>query len=131
MLPRLLGEIACSLNPGVDRYAMSCEWLIRESDGKILEEWFDASVITSRANYLMETQQRILDALDESMTDEAIANAEKENITGEAKIEQSGKGDVLLEVVKSVRLLRSVAKTLRNNRIKNSSVRPDHSEDWF
>ena len=107
MLPRLLSEIACSLNPGVDRYAMSCEWLIRESDGKILEEWFGRSVMRSRAKLSYGDAQRILDALDESMTDEAIANAEKENITGEAKIEQSGKGDVLLEVVK-VRALASV-----------------------
>ena len=131
MLPRLLSEIACSLNPGVDRYAMSCEWLIRESDGKILEEWFGRSVMRSRAKLSYGDAQRILDALDESMTDEAIANAEKENITGESKIEQSGKGDVLLEVVKSVRLLRSVAKTLRNNRIKNGSVRLDQAKIGF
>ena len=131
MLPRLLSEIACSLNPGVDRYAMSCEWIIRESDGKILEEWFGRSVMRSRAKLSYGDAQRMLDAFDASMTDEAIVNVEKEKVSGEGKIEQSSKDNVLLEVVKSVRLLRSVAKTLRENRVENGSVRLDQAKIGF
>jgi len=131
MLPRLLSEIACSLNPGVDRYAMSCEWIIRESDGEILEEWFGRSVMRSRAKLSYGDAQRMLDAFDASMTDEEIAAAEKMNISGEDKLEQSVEDDVLLQVIKSVRLLRSVAKTLRENRVANGSVRLDQAKIGF
>ena len=131
MLPRLLSEIACSLNPGVDRYAMSCEWIIRESDGEILEEWFGRSVMRSRAKLSYGDAQRMLDAFDASMTDEEIAAAEKINISGEDKLEQSDEDYVLLQVIKSVRLLRSVAKTLRENRVADGSVRLDQAKIGF
>lgn len=46
MLPRLLCEELCSLNPGQDRLTFSVEWIIRE-DGAILSEWFGKSLINS------------------------------------------------------------------------------------
>jgi DIS3-like exonuclease 2 len=137
MLPRLLSEIACSLNPGVDRYAMSCEWIIRESDGAILKEWFGRSVMRSRAKLSYEDAQRMINQFDESKSDEAVANAEKEKIKGAGKIESDGDDDKdnnnknLLAVVKSVRLLRSIAKVLRENRVEDGSVRLDQAKIGF
>jgi len=46
MLPSVLCEHVCSLNPGEDRLAFSVEWIIN-SNGEILEEWFGRSVIRS------------------------------------------------------------------------------------
>ena len=46
MLPSVLCEHVCSLNPGEDRLAFSVEWIINDQ-GEILEEWFGRSVIRS------------------------------------------------------------------------------------
>ena len=45
MLPRPLCEDLCSLNPDADRLAFSVEWLIREEDGTVEEQWFGRTVI--------------------------------------------------------------------------------------
>lgn len=46
MLPRLLCEQLCSLNPATDRLTFSVIWKIK-SNGDILEEWFGRTVINS------------------------------------------------------------------------------------
>jgi DIS3-like exonuclease 2 len=38
MLPRLLCEQLCSLNPGEERFAFSLVWELDE-DGNVLSEW--------------------------------------------------------------------------------------------
>ena len=97
------------------------------------KSWRNGSTkaMRSRAKLSHGDCQRMLDAFDASMTDEAIVNVEKENVSGEGKIEQSSKDNVLLEVVKSVRLLRSVAKMLALNRVENGSVRLDQAKIGF
>lgn len=46
MLPSVLCEHICSLNPGEDRLAFSVEWTVNDK-GEILEEWFGRSIIRS------------------------------------------------------------------------------------
>ena len=46
MLPRLLCEHLCSLNPGNDKLTYSVMWTITP-DGKILDQWFGRTVIRS------------------------------------------------------------------------------------
>lgn len=46
MLPRLLCEELCSLNPGVDRLTFSVIWKM-DINGRIVDEWFGRSVIRS------------------------------------------------------------------------------------
>src|SRR4051812_1493552 len=46
MLPQLLCEQLCSLNPGVDRLTFSVIWKV-DADGRIMDEWFGRSVIRS------------------------------------------------------------------------------------
>jgi exoribonuclease R len=48
MLPHVLCEHVCSLNPGEDRLAFSVEWIINDK-GEIVREWFGRSVIRSCA----------------------------------------------------------------------------------
>ncbi len=48
MLPSVLCEHVCSLNPCEDRLAFSVEWVIDEN-GEIQQEWFGRSVIRSCA----------------------------------------------------------------------------------
>lgn len=46
MLPRVLCEQLCSLNPGKDRLTFSVEWTVTE-EGEIVEEWFGKGIINS------------------------------------------------------------------------------------
>lgn len=46
MLPRILCEELCSLNPGVDRLTFSVVWLM-DDEAKILDVWFGRSIIQS------------------------------------------------------------------------------------
>lgn len=46
MLPRLLCEELCSLNPGVDRLSFSVIWKMSPK-GVVYDEWFGRSVIRS------------------------------------------------------------------------------------
>lgn len=48
MLPRLLCEQLCSLNPGVDRYTFSVEWELTP-EGTIVSQWIGRSLICSCA----------------------------------------------------------------------------------
>lgn len=66
MLPRLLSENLCSLNPNVDRCAFSVVWRMNKN-GEILEDnehgkvWFGKSVIRSSHRFSYEEVQRVLD----------------------------------------------------------------------
>ena len=46
MLPPILCEQLCSLNPGVERLAFTVEWLMDE-DARILGQWFGKTIIRS------------------------------------------------------------------------------------
>ena len=46
MLPRLLCEDLCSLNPAEDRLAFSVVWTLDE-EGRVYDEWFGRTVIRS------------------------------------------------------------------------------------
>ena len=59
MLPHVLCEHVCSLNPGEDRLAFSVEWIINEK-GEIVREWFGRSVIRSCAKLSYDHAQVIV-----------------------------------------------------------------------
>lgn len=61
MLPRVLCEQLCSLNPGVERLAYSVIWNIK-SDGTIVKEWFGRSVIKSCVKLSYDHAQQMIDA---------------------------------------------------------------------
>lgn len=63
MLPSVLCEDLCSLNPGVDRLAFSCVWRMTR-DGSLAPNtpiWFGKSVIRSCAKLDYATAQRMID----------------------------------------------------------------------
>jgi exoribonuclease R len=49
MLPRLLCEELCSLNPGVERLTFSVVWRMRMHDAVIEDEWMGRTIIKSCA----------------------------------------------------------------------------------
>uniref|UniRef100_A0A914R900 Ribonuclease II/R domain-containing protein n=1 Tax=Parascaris equorum TaxID=6256 RepID=A0A914R900_PAREQ len=46
MLPRILCEDICSLNPGKDRLTFSVVWKMNDK-AEVFEEWFGRSIIRS------------------------------------------------------------------------------------
>ncbi len=61
MLPRLLCEELCSLNPATDRLTFSAIWKVN-SNGDILEEWFGRSVINSAVKLSYEHAQMFIES---------------------------------------------------------------------
>lgn len=60
MLPGLLCEQLCSLNPGVDRFAFSIEWEL-SPEGEVLSEWVGRSVICSCAKLAYSHAQSMIE----------------------------------------------------------------------
>lgn len=61
MLPEILSNDLCSLNPNEDKLTFSAVFEIN-SDGKILKEWFGRTIINSNKRFTYEEAQKILDA---------------------------------------------------------------------
>ena len=68
MLPRLLCEQLCSLNPGDDKLTYSVMWTITP-DGKILDEWFGRTVIRSCTKLSYEHAQQLITTEDPDTLD--------------------------------------------------------------
>lgn len=64
MLPSILCEQLCSLNPNVDRLAFSCIWNMN-SDGSLTDKevWYGKTIIRSCAKLDYPTAQRMIDGL--------------------------------------------------------------------
>ncbi|XP_061163620.1 DIS3-like exonuclease 2 [Saccostrea echinata] len=71
MLPRILCEELCSLNPDEDRLTFSVVWKISEK-GEIYEEWFGRSVIKSCCKLAYEHVQGFIEQPDKDWTKEEL-----------------------------------------------------------
>ncbi|KAJ2354922.1 hypothetical protein GGF43_002986 [Coemansia sp. RSA 2618] len=61
MLPSVLCEDLCSLNPGVDRLAFSVMWEIEPSSATVCSTWFGRTVINSACKLSYDDAQHIID----------------------------------------------------------------------
>jgi DIS3-like exonuclease 2 len=71
MLPRLLCEELCSLNPATDRLTFSVIWRVN-SDGEVLDEWFGRTVINSAVKLSYEHAQMFIDSPPDTHFDTAV-----------------------------------------------------------
>nr|XP_026694724.1 DIS3-like exonuclease 2 [Ciona intestinalis] len=117
MLPRLLCEELCSLNPGTERLAFSVVWNITEQ-GKILSQWFGRSVIRSCAKFSYDHAQSFIDNPDRDFSQPESACQENEfpEITGNFSMN---------EIKTKVLGLFKVSQNLRKQRIDNGALRLD------
>lgn len=84
MLPRLLCEELCSLNPAVDRLAFSVTWTMNELGEEVGPRWYGRSIIRSAVRFAYGEAQNLLDgqswaegvgkAIDGGHTEEEITN---------------------------------------------------------
>ncbi|XP_041659449.1 DIS3-like exonuclease 2 [Cheilinus undulatus] len=110
MLPRLLCEELCSLNPLTDRLTFSVIWEITP-EGKILSEWFGRSVIRSCVKMSYDHAQSMIEAPEKLFTAEELPPVAPEH--------------PIDEIHQAVLNLHTIAKNLRAQRFSGGALRLD------
>ena len=119
MLPRLLCENLCSLNPGVERLSFSVEWTMTK-EGVVKNVSFKRGVIKSAAKLSYIHVQNVIDAgTDVQAAKDALDGVE---ISGEHAIE---------DIIESIEILHHVAKSMRKRRFQAGAVRLDQPKVGF
>lgn len=109
MLPRILCEKYCSLNPGEDKLTFSVFWHMNER-GEIVKEWFDRTVIKSciKLSYDIAADMMNKPDLDWDKSSDALPELHNQFTYN--------------DVAKSVNLLSMIATNLRKKRFKHGSL---------
>ncbi|OBS69952.1 hypothetical protein A6R68_01507, partial [Neotoma lepida] len=110
MLPRLLCEELCSLNPMTDKLTFSVIWKLTP-EGKILEEWFGRTVIRSCTKLSYDHAQSMIENPTEKIPEEELPPISPEHSSE--------------EVHQAVLNLHSIAKQLRQQRFVDGALRLD------
>ncbi|KAK3885314.1 hypothetical protein Pcinc_010457 [Petrolisthes cinctipes] len=111
MLPRVLCEQLCSLNPGEDRLAFSVIWEL-SPDGEVIGEWMGRTVIRSCAKLAYEHAQTIID------------NPGKDH-WGPKDLPNICAPHTSANITKVVRDLHAIALKLRQKRFRDGALRLD------
>ena len=117
MLPPLLSENLGSLIPGVDRLAFSIFWDINVA-GDVVDRWIGRTVINSCCKLSYEHAQGIIDGIFD-LEDSKILGNDYPQLHGHFK---------LPDVIRSVKDLHAISKTLRTNRFNNGALLLDGVE---
>ncbi len=116
MLPRLLCEELCSLNPNEDRLTFSVVWRM-DGNGDIQDEWMGKGVIRSRVKLSYEHAQEMIDNL--------------EKVWGEEEHPPIACGATIADIVRRVRDLHQIAAKLRRKRFEKGTLRLDKAKVSF
>ena len=132
MLPRLLCEDLCSLNPGTERLTFSVEWTMTP-DGVVLDEWFGRGVIRSCAKLDYATAQRVIEARDAGRTGADELEAAAADPDGPVRVAAAGGpgGWDAREVAEAVGRLAVAARGMRRRRFEDGAVRLDQAKLSF
>ncbi|KAA3672965.1 DIS3-like exonuclease 2, partial [Paragonimus westermani] len=114
MLPAILSEHLCSLQPAVDRLAFSVVMKVRAS-GDILDTWIGRTIIRSRAKLSYDHALALLETASLHADDEKVKALAKLIPTPEAPFN-------LMHVRDSLIQLNSIARNLRKERIQNGAL---------
>ncbi|KAK3586758.1 hypothetical protein CHS0354_023484 [Potamilus streckersoni] len=110
MLPRLLCEQLCSLNPDEDRLTFSVVWKMT-GDGEIEEEWFGRSVIRSCVKLSYDHAQGFIEEPERNWTREELPPIME--------------GFSVQDIKDKVLILEKIAKKLRKKRFDSGALRLD------
>lgn len=117
MLPSVLCEQLCSLNPGVERLAYSVIWNMT-SNGTVLKEWFGRTVIRSCIKLSYNHAQQMI----ESAEDDQLNSEEYPAVDG---------GFSLGKIRDTVQLLFGMSDFLRKKRFESGALRLDQPKLAF
>ncbi len=115
MLPRVLCEHLCSLNPGTERLAMSIMWDV-DSEGNVSNIWAGRTIIRSCVKLSYKIAQDIIDIFDSSGDIPPTFDSEVHN--------DQAKEDIMKDVIH----LHKIAQEMRRKRYENGSLRLDNSK---
>lgn len=110
MLPRLLCEELCSLNPLIDRLTFSVIWTLTP-EGRILSEWFGRTVIRSCVKLSYDHAQSMIEAPEKMFSAEELPPVNPEH--------------PIDEIHQAVLNLHSIARNLRSQRFSGGALRLD------
>lgn len=110
MLPRLLCEELCSLNPDQDRLTMSVVWTMNDK-GEILSNWKGRSVIRSRVKLAYEHAHDMIQKPNKKWE--------------EGELPPISEGTDASEISSKVLMLHKISVILRRNRFANGALRLD------
>ena len=138
MLPRLLCENLCSLNPGVERLTFSAEWEMT-ADGEVLSEWFGRGVIRSCAKLDYGTAQQVIDAINAGGTGvealcEAVKSGLDKSVNGPVRVDLNADGESRWDpaaVARAVGGLNRAARAMRRARFAGGALRLDQTKLLF
>ncbi|XP_074654107.1 DIS3-like exonuclease 2 isoform X2 [Tubulanus polymorphus] len=116
MLPRLLCEQLCSLNPDEDRLTFSVIWKMTD-EGEILDEWFGRSVIRSCVKLSYDHAQGFLEYPDKVWSTEELPPISD--------------GFSIDDIKSRVLIFDRIAKNLRKQRFDNGALRMDQVKLQF
>lgn len=116
MLPEVLSNGVCSLRPKEEKYTFSAVFEMN-AKGQVLNEWFGKTVIYSDHRFAYEEVQDIIE------TQENIVS-EKNSLTGSSYTIDE-------DTFKAITTLDSIAKNLRNSRMKSGAISFDRVEVNF
>ena len=117
MLPPILCEELCSLNPGSEKLAFSVVWTITE-EGKIESEWFGRSIIRSCAKLSYDHAQSFINNPTRDLADpESRAAAEE--------YPEISCGYKLTDIQEKVLVLHKISQNLRRQRFQNGALQLD------
>lgn len=105
MLPGVLCENLCSLNPKDDRYAFSVVWKMTP-EGEILDEWMSKTIIRSRVKLAYEDAQLVLEDFDAGLENLKLKEPEDDPIA----------------IANDIVALNKLATVLRKKRMKNENA---------
>lgn len=106
MLPRLLCEELCSLNPAVDRLAFSVTWQMNASGEEVGPRWYGRSVIRSAVRFAYGEAQNLLDG---KSWEEGVGKP----IDG---------GHTIEEITRDIKLLHGMSRAMRRKRFDNGAL---------
>ncbi|XP_072493528.1 DIS3-like exonuclease 2 isoform X2 [Notamacropus eugenii] len=110
MLPRLLCEELCSLNPMTDKLTFSVIWKLTP-EGKILDEWFGRTIICSCTKLSYDHAQSMIEHPDRKFREDELPP-----VSAEHPIEQ---------IHQAILNLHRIAKQLRQQRFVDGALRLD------
>ncbi|XP_015683723.1 DIS3-like exonuclease 2, partial [Protobothrops mucrosquamatus] len=116
MLPQLLCEELCSLNPMTDRLTFSVIWKLTPQ-GKILDEWFGRTVIQSCAKLSYDHAQSMIE--------------DPGRVFGVEELPPVSPCHAVAEIHRAVLSLHQIAKQLRQQRFMDGALRLDQMKLSF
>lgn len=123
MLPEVLSNFACSLRPGEDKYTFSAVFEITPSS-KVVGSWFGKTVINSNERFSYSEAQEIIEHFHESSTYTSYAISKENSIRG-------GSYSVGSDVVESISVLDSLARIMKEQRMRNGAISFESTEVKF